>query len=275
MSPRLDHVTIAVRDVDAAIDAYRRLLGLEPDIEPGGGAKRAWFRFPNMALEVIGPDGDGPAGDRVRGWLDANGEGVWIVAFAAPIPSEGGLDAVARLCERRGLKVSERTPRAVLLDPASLAGLQVLFFDGPAPPAKSTGPVAGLDHVVIRTPNADRAVANFGGRLGLDLRLDRSNESWGVRQLFFKAGDAVVEFGASLKTPPSDGLDSFGGLAWRVPDPVAAQAAMAAAGFDVSEVRTGRKPGTHVFTVRDAPAGVPTLMLSAEPAPSLAEGGGA
>jgi catechol 2,3-dioxygenase-like lactoylglutathione lyase family enzyme len=260
VSPRLDHVTVAVRDFDAATDGYRRLLGLEPDLEDGGGARRAWFRFPNMALEVIAPDGDGPAGDRVRAWLDANGEGMWILAFAAH-----DLDAAAKLSERRGLTVSERTPRAVLLDPAGLAGLQVLFFDGPAPPAKAAGPVAGLDHVVIRTPNAERAVANFGGRLGLDLRLDRSNEGWGVRQLFFKAGDAVVEFGASLKVPASSDPDSFGGLAWRVPDPIAAQAAMAAAGFNVSEVRTGRKPGTHVFTVRDAPAGVPTLMLSAEP----------
>jgi hypothetical protein len=109
-------------------------------------------------------------------------------------------------------------------------------------------------------------VANFGGRLGLDLRLDRSNEAWGVRQLFFRAGDAVVEFGASLKHPVSDGPDSFGGLAWRVSDPTAAQARLATAGFNVSEVRTGRKPGTHVFTVRDAPAGVPTIMMSAEPA---------
>jgi catechol 2,3-dioxygenase-like lactoylglutathione lyase family enzyme len=260
VTPRLDHVTLAVRDFGAATDGYRRLLGLEPDLEVGGGARRAWFRFPNMALEVIAPSGEGPAGERVQTWLDANGEGMWILAFAA-----SDLDAAARLAERRGLKVSERTPRAVLLDPSGLAGLQVLFFDGPAPPAKVAGPVAGLDHVVIRTPNADRAVANFGGRLGLDLRLDRSNESWGVRQLFFKAGDAVVEFGASLKVAASDGPDSFGGLAWRVPNPAAAQAAMAAAGFNVSEVRTGRKPGTHVFTVRDAPAGVPTLMLSAEP----------
>ena len=70
-----------------------------------------------------------------------------------------------------------------------------------------------------------------------------------------------MEFGASLKTAVSDGPDSFGGLAWRVTDPDAAQAAMAAAGFDVSEVRTGRKPGTMVFTVRDAPGGAPTLML--------------
>ena len=73
----------------------------------------------------------------------------------------------------------------------------------------------------------------------------------------------------SLKAPVSpESLgepDRFGGLAWRVTEPHAAQARIAAAGFDVSEVRIGRKPGTHVFTVRDAPAGVPTLMLSAQP----------
>ena len=36
---------------------------------------------------------------------------------------------------------------------------------------------------------------------------------------------------------------------------------LAAAGFNVSEVRIGRKPGTKVFTVRDAAAGVPTILI--------------
>ena len=42
--------------------------------------------------------------------------------------------------------------------------------------------------------------------------------------------------------------------------------ASAAAGFDVSEVRVGRKPGTKIFTVRSGVPGAPTVMLSAEPA---------
>lgn len=253
----LDHVAIAVRDFDAVADGYRRLLGVEPELEPGDGAVRAWFRFPNMALEVIAPDGDGAAGDRVRARLEASGDGVWILAFAVD-----DVGAAARLAERRGLSIALRTARAALLD---VAGVRLsLTADGNAAPG-AAGPVAALDHVVIRTPDIDRAVANYGGRLGLDLRLDRANEAWGARQLFFRCGGAVVEFAASLKHPPSDGPDSFGGLAWRVPDPDAARAQMARAGFDVSEVRTGRKPGTKVFTVRDAPGGVPTLMLSAEP----------
>jgi catechol 2,3-dioxygenase-like lactoylglutathione lyase family enzyme len=123
--------------------------------------------------------------------------------------------------------------------------------------------VSDLDHVVIQTTDAERAVALYGGRLGLDLRLDRANAQWGARQLFFRCGSAVVEIGASLKTPPgSEAKDRFGGLAWRIRDPESARERIAAAGLDVSELRKGRKPGTAVFTVRSRTGGVPTLMLS-------------
>jgi catechol 2,3-dioxygenase-like lactoylglutathione lyase family enzyme len=261
----LHHVAIAVRDLDAAVDGYRRLLDIEPAAQDGGGARRAWFWLDNMGLEVISPDGEGASGARVGHRLEEAGEGVWLLAFTA-----SDLDADARLAERRGLAISERTERAAMFEPASTGGVQVALMGFPPLPSRARAPLSALDHVVIRTANIDRAVANFGGRLGLDLRLDRANPGWGARQLFFRCGDAVVEFGASLKAPVSEAPDSFGGLAWRVSDPEAVHTRLAAAGFDVSEVRQGRKPGTHVFTVRDAPAGVPTLMLSAEPQPEAA-----
>jgi catechol 2,3-dioxygenase-like lactoylglutathione lyase family enzyme len=265
MITALDHVAVAVRDLPAAIDSYRRMLGVEPDLEPGDGAERAWFRFPNMALELIAPSGPGGAGDRLRAQLEEHGEGMWLLCFATP-----DIEAAARLMSRRGVRATPMGPpaNAVRHERQDTGGLQM--FLRPAAPvrpsaATGVGPVAGLDHVVVGTTAVDRALAIYGAKLGLDLRLDRANEKWGARQLFFRAGDAVVEIGASLKTPASDAPDRFGGLAWRVTDPEAAQARMAGAGFDVSEVRTGRKPGTKVFTVRDAPGGVPTLMLSAEP----------
>jgi catechol 2,3-dioxygenase-like lactoylglutathione lyase family enzyme len=283
----LDHVALAVRDLDAAVEGYTRLLGREPNWLGGdGGARHAWFQFPNMALDVITPHGEGAFGDRMRAHLDAHGDGIWAMAFTAP-----GIEDVHRLVTRRGIRA---TPPALTRSthddgrkrywlganphPDDTAGLQVLLIapsrDGvPWPLSEPTGEgaVSALDHVVVHTPNPERALAIYGAKLGLDLRLDRSNESWGARQLFFKAGDAVIEFGASLKAPVTNDPDRFGGLAWRVADPEAAQARMAAAGFDVSEVRAGRKPGTKVFTVRDAPAGIPTLILSAEPAPQSLE----
>jgi catechol 2,3-dioxygenase-like lactoylglutathione lyase family enzyme len=261
----LDHIAIAVAEFDAAVDGYRRLLGREPELEPRDGANRAWFHLSNMALEVIAPSGDGPAGDRLRARLDAAGEGLWICAFQS-----SDVAADARLLSRRGLEVEP------FRDVARVTGAGLDFVltpgrSGAAPsPALAESSVPGLDHIVVHTPNPDRALGLYGAKFGLDLRLDRANEKWGARQLFFRCGDAVFEVGASLKTPVSDAPDRFGGLAWRVVDPEATQARIAAAGFDVSEVRTGRKPGTKVFTVRNAPAGVPTLMLSAEAQPEVA-----
>ena len=84
MTTTLDHIAIAVRDLDPAQAAYRLMLGVEPDRQDGDGAKRAWFRFPNMALELMAPDGEGGGGDRVRAQLEAQGEGVWSLAFTAP-----------------------------------------------------------------------------------------------------------------------------------------------------------------------------------------------
>jgi catechol 2,3-dioxygenase-like lactoylglutathione lyase family enzyme len=286
MITALDHVALAVRDLDAAVDGYRRLLGVEPNwIGGDGGARHAWFQLPNMALDVIAPHGEGAFGQTISAHLDAHGEGVWALAFTVD-----DVEAAQKLADRRGLAPSKAGPvrsthddgrkrywTTCSLDPASTGGMNVLLCapprDGqPWPQSQPTGDAAvtQLDHVVIWTADVNRALAVYGAKLGADLRLDRGNPQWDARQLFFKVGDAVLEIGAKINAPASDRPDRSGGLAWRVADPEAAQARMAAAGFDVSEVRTGRKPGTRVFTVRDAPAGVPTLVLSAEPAKEAA-----
>lgn len=258
----LDHIAVAVRDFEASVDAYRRLLGREPELEPRDGADRAWFHFPNMALEVIAASGEGPAGERVRARLDAAGEGQWIAAFQVD-----DLDAATRLLARRGLEVEP----VGTVTRVRAAGLNFALTPGrigaqPSPPTTTeAAAVSALDHVVVATPNPDRALGLYGAKFGLDLRLDRANEKWGARQLFFRCGGTVFEVGASLNGPVTDEADRFGGLAWRVDDPDAAQARIAACGFDVSEVRAGRKPGTKVFTVRDAPGGTPTLMLMPSP----------
>lgn len=285
MISALDHVALVVEDLDAAVAGYTALLGRTPNwIGGDGGARHAWFQLSNMALDVITPHGEGAFGDVMRARLASHGEGIWALAFTTP-----DVEAAHRLVGRRGLKAREPGPTrsthddgrkrywtTASIDPAGTAGIQILLVapprDGrPWPLSEPTGEaaasVAALDHVVINTANPDRALALYGAKLGLDLRLDRSNPDWGSRLLFFRCGDAVVEIGAKLDAPADDGPDRFGGLAWRVDDPVAAQARLAAAGLDVSEVRKGRKPGTQVFTVRSGVPAAPALMLQPSPDP--------
>jgi catechol 2,3-dioxygenase-like lactoylglutathione lyase family enzyme len=282
----LDHIALAVNDLDAAVAAYRALLGREPNwIGGDGGARHAWFQLPNMALDVIAPHGEGAFGDTIRKHLAEHGEGIWAIAFTVD-----SLERAHPLVERRGIRATRPGPTrsthddgrkrywtTSALDPADTGGVNILLVDPPRSGepwplseavAEDAAAVTELDHVVIHTANPERALAVYGAKLNLDLRLDRSNPDWGVRQLFFRCGSAVVEMGASLKEPASDRPDRFGGLAWRVADPDAVQARLAAGGFDVSEVRTGRKPGTRVFTVRSGVVAAPALMIqqNAQPA---------
>jgi hypothetical protein len=74
-----------------------------------------------------------------------------------------------------------------------------------------------------------------------------------------------VEIAGPLDAETSDSRDSFFGAAWRVGDVDAARARLAAAGFDVSDVRAGHKPGTRVCTVRGGVCGVATLLLGPAP----------
>ena len=263
----LDHIAVAVTDLDIAVSAYQAVLGREPDWrEEAAGARHAWFQLANMALDLVQPDGPGESGERVRARLAAGGEGLWGFAFAV-----SDFDETRRTLERRAAASSEPMDllstdawRLSFLSEEATHGIPIALAErgavhraDPAAP----GAVVALDHAVVATTHPERAVALYGARLGLDFRLDRTNAQWGSRLMFFRCGDAVIEVAADLKAPPSDAPDRLTGLAWRVADTDVAQARIAAAGFDVSPVRTGRKPGTRVFTVRSGVVGAPTLMV--------------
>ena len=268
MITALDHVALAVHDLDLAVEGYRRLFGREPNwIGGDGGARHAWFQLSNMALDVITPSGQGAFGDVIRRHLEQHGEGVWAIAFTV-----ADIVKAQRLITRRGVRASPPGPTrsthvdgrkrywtTSTLDLGDTAGVQLLLVDPPrsgepwplsVPTADAASTVEALDHLVIRTSNPERALALYGARLGLDLRLDRTNEAWGARQLFFKCGSAVVELVTGLKETEMHANDHVDGLAWRVSDAAAAQARLITAGVDASDVRKGRKPGSQVFTVR-------------------------
>jgi catechol 2,3-dioxygenase-like lactoylglutathione lyase family enzyme len=172
------------------------------------------------------------------------------------------LEKAATLLERRAVATTRTDGGLALLGHG--VAIEVVARTGEAPSpltADAASAVSGLDHVVVRTPNPERAIAFYAGRLGLDLRLDRSNPKWGARLLFFRCGDLVVEIAHDLKKGVSDEPDHLWGLSWRVPDIAAAQARLKAAGLDVSEPREGRRPGSQVCTVKNATEGVPTILI--------------
>lgn len=288
MIDRLDHVMVLVESLDAATAATAALLGREPSwrgAHPGIGSANALFRLDNTYLELISPTSDASFGGMLRARLADAGEGVLGLAFGSADIGE----TVAELRER-GVEIADPAPgsgrdeksgaerhwRNAFLTPAASRGLLVFVIqhDSPAEslplvtPGDADAAVHALDHVVVLSGDLDGTRALYRDRLGLRLALDRTFEKRGVRLLFFRTGGTTVEVGGSATEPPDpEAQDRFGGLAWKVQSADAARARLAAAGFDVSGVRPGHKPGTKVFTVRDAPGKVPTLVI--EPAPPV------
>ncbi|WP_431267046.1 VOC family protein [Dankookia sp. P2] len=257
----LDHITLAVAALDAAIAVYGTLFA--QGCEARGAAEDLdWARFglANTALVLVAPRGAAsPLARHVAHRPDGAGAALGALAFAVAEP-----EGAARLLERRGLPAAgpalpwqggEATP----LRPDAARGLHLLLTRPGAAAASATR----LDHAVIRSGDPERTIALLAGRLGLELRLDRSNPAWGQRLLFFRCGDLVVEVSHDLAGGITDAPDSLWGLTWRVPDVGATHARLEAAGVPVSPLRIGRKPGTRLFTIRDHAAGVPTAFIGA------------
>ncbi len=284
----LDHVAVFVNDLEAATRDYARLLGLTPSWQgehPGRGTANTLFKLENSYLELLSPTGEGLFGDVIRTRIAAKGEGPGLLAFGCD-DAEAARDTL----RERGLSVSDpqrglgqdrpsgawRRFSNVHLPLEQTGDVQIIVIEHESPPEILTpgqplGNEAGvchrLDHVVVMTPDPERALDLYGSKLGLRLALDKTFPERGVRLIFFRIGGATVEIGARMpKTegdlPAAEGdVDDFWGIAWQVPDADVAHARLAEAGFDLSRVRAGNKPGTRVFTVKSRTHGVPTLII--------------
>jgi catechol 2,3-dioxygenase-like lactoylglutathione lyase family enzyme len=153
-------------------------------------------------------------------------------------------------------------------------GVQIFVIEHRSPPEMlvpaplqsiECAAVSAVDHFVIMTAAAEACRELYGDKLGLRLAFDRSFEKRGIRLLFFRIGGVTVECAAPLAATSSPTeSDRLWGISYRVPDVAAARERVAAAGFDVSDVRAGHKPGTSGCTVRRETHGVATLLLGPE-----------
>jgi catechol 2,3-dioxygenase-like lactoylglutathione lyase family enzyme len=272
----LDHVVVLVRDIAAGAMAYQRLLARAPAWRNAGdGADRVLFTLDNTTLELMAPHGEGAAADRIREVLAGQGEGLASICFGVRDITKmyRRLDRVAlkpepiadveSVDEKSGATLSWKRTRAAT---AATRGVRLFFLElakpRPVSALSAASAITGLDHVVVSTSDPDRAAALYGARLGLDMALDRSHPDWG-QLMFFRCGDLIVEI---VQRPDQDDAadkarDRLWGLSWRVDDLDATRARLLSADIDVSEVRTGRKPGTRVLTVRNGTCGIPTLLV--------------
>jgi catechol 2,3-dioxygenase-like lactoylglutathione lyase family enzyme len=284
----LDHVVIAVHDLEAATADYAALFGRAPSwrgSHPRYGTRNTLFRIDNMYVELLAPSGAKPKDGRwmaeLTRFLDRS-EGLYALAFGTSHLAE-----TVRDLRDEGLDVRDpaagngideisgtmRLWRNATLPVKASHGTRMFFIEHQSPedalpPAEVTvdggGHVKRMDHAVILSVDMEKAKQLWSGTLGLRLALDRTFPERDTRILFYRAGDITIEIsGGARQTEEGMGKpDRLWGLAWGVDDLDAMCARLTEQGIAVSEPRTGIKPGTRVASVRGPHThGVATLLI--------------
>ena len=280
MLTALDHIVLICTDIDIGVSTYSALLGRQPDWRsesPDTGTANALFRLENTALEIVAPHDSPVIAGRFAELLGGKEGRLTSLAFATD-----DIQDTRRILERRGLMpgdiargqsrdISSKKSRnwsRFRCDDNACAGIKTFILSGEASvPFRSVpgGDVSSLDHVVITTPNPDRTIAHYGTRLGLRFALDRTIEAFKTRFLFFRIGGLTLEIIHRIDQDHDIGAhDAFWGLTWEVKNLAAAHARLSDAGLEISDIRTGRKPGSQVFTVRNRSLDIPTLFIAHE-----------
>ncbi len=102
----LDHVAIAVADLDAAVDAHKRQYGVEPlyrESVESQGVEEAMLPLGGSFVQLLQPLGpDTPVGR----FIERHGEGLHHVAYAV-----ADIEAALRHLEEDGVEIIDREPR--------------------------------------------------------------------------------------------------------------------------------------------------------------------
>jgi len=290
----LDHVVIAVRDLDAATADYNVLLGRDPSWRgehPTYGTRNTLYRIDNTYIELLAP------GTKKGRWANElwkrleQGEGLYALALGTP-----DIKTTVRELRDAGLEVedardgegvdqmtgAQRRWRNALAPVKATNGVRMFFIEHKSPPdalpvapvTVEGGYVQRMDHAVVLSADMEVSRQLWGNTLGVRLALDRTFPDRNTRILFFRLGDITIEIsGGAVQTEEGMGKpDRLWGIAWGVDDVQKACDRLRASGVDVSGPRAGIKPGTLVATVKGEHAhGVATLLIEHTPESFRAE----
>jgi catechol 2,3-dioxygenase-like lactoylglutathione lyase family enzyme len=228
MVSAFDRIVIAVPDLSAAIADYGVILGgtFWPVCDDSGKSK-AWLGLNNVVIEL-----------RELRVAQAAIAGIIFTDESAPVKQR---------------EVNNTRQVSVQI----CNGEKTTSFRQKHPHNQNFN--IGVDHLVLRTSDAQACIQLFAVGLGLRLALDKNAPDWGGRMLFFRVGKLTLEVIES--SDAEAGPDHFWGIAYRCADLSTTTARLKAEGVALSATRPGRKPATNVATIKSHALGLPTLLI--------------
>ena len=272
----LDHLIIAVKNLEEAEQNYKKIFGTPP-VWKGEhkelGTANVLFNFKNTYFELLAIKGEGLGADLVNHYLEESGEGLIGMVLGTD-----DMNKVTSSLHEKGFNITEpsdgegvnfknkqiRKWKNLFLPPELTRGLfsfVIQHTEGelPLPERFKSSSINKLDHVVINTNDADGFIDIYKNVFNIRLALDKTIDAWKSRMLFFRFNKTTIE--VIEKPDDKDSSDKLWGLAWEVENIEETCSRLLSEGVDVTPVKNGIKENTLVVTVKSHTHNVPTLLI--------------
>ena len=275
MISSVDHLIIAVNNLDQATENYKRVFGISPCWKGKHdelGTRNVLFNLENTYLELISPHEDGPGTDFIRPLIEHKGDHLAGIAL--------GTDNVELVKENlaKNIEGVEITSGQAINDingekrkwkniflPKKLSRDLFVFIiqhtEGSLIKYERDDKsfVRSLDHVVINTQDADDFISIYRDIYKIRLALDTTIEHWKRRMLFFRTNATTIE--VIEEKDKKESADELWGLAWEVDSIEDAHKRLVDKNVEVTPIKEGLKKGTLVATIKSHTSNVPTLLI--------------
>ena len=276
MISTLDHLIIAVKDLEEAEKNYKKIFGADPvwkGEHKALGTANSIFNFKNTYFELLAANGSGLGAELVNNSIAEKGEGLVGIVFGSD-----DIEKTSNSLKKIGYEISDlsegegensknnkiRKWKNLFLPPELTRGIFSFIIqhtDGslPSSDSYSKGEINKLDHVVINTNDADGFIKVYKDIFNIRLALDKVIEHWKSRMLFFRVNKTTIE--VIEKKDEDDTKDSLWGLAWEVDSINEAHKRLTREGVEISSINEGLKENTLVVTIKSHTHNVPTLLI--------------
>jgi catechol 2,3-dioxygenase-like lactoylglutathione lyase family enzyme len=276
MIKTLDHLIIAVSDLDAAEENYTKIFGVKP-VWRGEhkelGTENSLFNFQNTYFELLTAKGEGLGAALVNHYLQESGEGLIGIVLGTEdidecyksLQSKGY--ALGEISKGEGINFKDgaiREWKNLFLPPEVTRGIFAFIIQhtkGSLEEFKNNDKsvVNKLDHVVIQTNDADGFIDIYRDIYNIRLALDKHVEAWESRMLFFRINKTTIE--VIEKQDGEDAADKLWGLSWQVDSIEEAHNRLTNQGVEVTPIKKGTKDNTLVATIKSHTNNIPTLLI--------------
>ena len=276
MIEKLDHLIVAVSDIDEAENNYSKVFGAGPvwrGEHAEYGTENSLFNFNNTYFELLAAKGDGLGAMLVNHALQETGEGLLGIVFGTDnikethqkLSDKGFLLGDVSNGEGANFKNNKiRKWQNLFLPPELTRGIFSFLIEHtegtlPIVDRFESSMVNKLDHVVINTNDADGLIKVYKDVFNIRLALDKFVDEWKSRMLFFRLNKTTIE--VIEKKNDEEPKDSLWGLSWEVDNIEEAHKRLEKAGVEITPIKKGIKENTMVATIKSHTHNVPTLLI--------------